>query len=194
MKPRFDLHFRKAPKDVRLVSPTNWSVDLQTLRDAEAQAFERGREQGEKELSDQLIRQRSELLELQNGILDSLRQVIPQLTRECEHTLVALALQAAQKLVAGLPISAELIEATVREALAKLEETSASTVLLNPADLELLQQVNSPVLLGRIGGERLQFRTGTQVTRGGCIVETRFGMIDARRETKVELLKKSLDL
>ena len=131
---------------------------------------------------------------MQTGILESLRQTLPQLVRECEATLVNLAFEAAQKLVAGLPISTELIEATVREALARAQETSDLTILLHASDLELLQRVNSPVLLEEVGGERLHFRPSVDVSRGGCLVQTRFGMIDARRETKLELLKKSMEV
>jgi flagellar biosynthesis/type III secretory pathway protein FliH len=34
--------------------------------------------------------------------------------------------------------------------------------------------------------------SSTEVSRGGCVVQTRFGVIDARRETKLELLQESL--
>lgn len=154
--------------------------------------YERGRRDGEKALSEQLIRQRGELIELQNGVLNSLRQSITDVTRECEGTMIALALEIAGKLVADLPISSEMVEAAVREALANIEQNSNLTVLLNPMDYELLQQANAPMLLSEAGGERLKFQTSAQVTRGGCLIQTSFGVVDARRETKLEALKQSL--
>jgi flagellar assembly protein FliH len=160
---------------------------------AQAQAeYERGRREGEKALSEQLIRQRGELTELQNGVLNSLRNAVSHVTRECEGAMIALALEIAGKLVGDLPISSELVEAAVREALTSVEQGSNLTVLLNPMDYELLQQANAPVLLTDVGGERLKFQTSPQVTRGGCLVQTHFGVIDARRETKLEALKQSL--
>lgn len=160
---------------------------------AHAQAeYERGRRDGEKALSEQLVRQRGELIELQNGVLNSLNQAIGQVTRECEGAMIALALEIAGKLVGDLPISSEMVEASVREALSSVEQGSHLTVLLNPMDYELLQQANAPVLLTDVGGERLKFQTSPQVTRGGCMVQTHFGVIDARRETKLDALKKSL--
>lgn len=154
--------------------------------------YERGKHDGEKALSEQLIRQRGELIELQNGVLNSLTQAIGQVTRECEGAMIALALEIAGKLVGDLPISSEMVEAAVREALTSVEQGSNLTVLLNPMDYELLQQANAPVLLTDVGGERLKFQTSPQVTRGGCMVQTHFGVIDARRETKLEALKQSL--
>lgn len=154
--------------------------------------YERGRRDGEKALSEQLIRQRGELIELQNGVLTSLRKSISDVTRECEGAMIALALEIAGKLVADLPIASEMVEAAVREALANIEQTSNLTVLLNPMDYELLQQANAPLLLNEAGGERLKFQTSAQVTRGGCLIQTSFGVVDARRETKLEALKQSL--
>src|SRR5690348_1094404 len=53
--------------------------------EAEEAAFERGRREGERALSAQLIQQRSDLRELEQGVLSSLREVLPKLARECEN-------------------------------------------------------------------------------------------------------------
>jgi len=167
-------------------------VELETRNAELATAFENGRREGERALSEQLLRQRSELLELQHGVLASLRQSIAQVTHECEGALVALALEIAGKLVAGAPISSVMVEAAVREALTQVEQQGRLTVLLNPADFELLQQANAPLLLTEVGGERLRFQSSSHISRGGCQIQTHFGVVDARRETKFEALQQSL--
>jgi flagellar assembly protein FliH len=179
-------------RDVRLMRPVAPVVSAPASAASEQAAYERGRRDGEKALSEQLIRQRGELAELQNGVLTSLRQSVAQVTRDCEEAMVALALEIAGKLVADLPISSEMVEAAVREALAHVEQNTNLVVLINPMDYELLQQANAPVLLTEAGGERLKFQTSAQVSRGGCMVQTNFGVVDARRETKLEALKQSL--
>lgn len=185
--------FPKPLLDVR-VSVAPYSAQLEErIREREQVSFERGRREGEKALSEQLLRQRSELAELQNGVLASLRQAVSQVTRDCEGAMVALALEIASKVVADIPISSEMVEAAVREALAQVEQQGSLTVLLNPMDFELLQQANAPLLLADVGGERLRFQTSPKVSRGGCLVQTRFGVIDAQRETKFEALKQSLE-
>lgn len=156
-------------------------------------AYERGRQEGEKALSEQLMRQRGELIELQNGVLKSLNESVNKVANECEGAMVALALEIAGKLVADMPISSEMVEGAVREALASVEQNSKLTVLLNPMDYELLQTANAPVLLTDIGGEKMKFQSSPQVTRGGCMVNTNFGVVDARRETKLDALKQSLE-
>jgi flagellar biosynthesis/type III secretory pathway protein FliH len=180
-------------RDVRPTAYPSREAELQArVRLAEAAAYERGRLEGEKALSEQLVRQRAELQELQNGVLDALQQVLPRLTRECERELVAIALEAAGKLVAGLPVTPEMVEAVVREALGQVEESASFAIEVHPDDLSLLQSVNSPILLPQGGVERVTFQGTPEVGRGGCVVHSQFGTIDARRSTKVELLREAI--
>lgn len=158
----------------------------------EQAAFERGLAEGEKRLGEQLLRQRTELLELQNGVLASLRAAVPQVVRQSESALIQLAIEAARKLVDDLPISAEMVEAAVRSALAQVEESAEFHVYLHADDLALLQKCNSPVLLPGPGNEAMRFQVSPEVTPGGCLVQTRFGRVDARRETKLALIRQSL--
>lgn len=173
-------------------APQNSETGETSASSREQAAFERGLAEGEKRLSEQLLRQRADLLQLQNGVLTSLRQAASQVVRQGESALVELALEVAQKLVSGLPISAESVEAAIRSALAQVEETTELDISLHADDLALLQQCNSPVLLPGPGNQAVRFHTSPEVTRGGCLVQTRFGTIDARRETKLDLIRQSL--
>ncbi len=186
------LRLPRPLRDARLAEPPLDRELEQRIQAREGESFERGRREGERAMGEQLVRQRAELLELHNGVLTALRQSLSQVARECEATLIALALEVAQKLVSGLPISAEMIEASIREAIARLEDTGAFAIHLHSDDFALLQRVHSPLLLEQIGGERISFHCAAEVSRGGCIVETRFGSVDARRETKLQLLRESL--
>ena len=78
---------------------------------------------------------------------------------------------------------------TLREALRQAEDTAEIIIQLHPDDLALLRQHNSPVLEGLPETGPLRFIGSAEVTRGGCIVQTRFGLVDARRETKMEQLR-----
>jgi flagellar assembly protein FliH len=163
-------------------------------RQREQAAYERGLGDGEKRLSEQLLRQRTEMLEMQNGVLASLRQAVPKVVRQSEAGVVQLALEVARKLVSDLPISAEMIEAAVRSALAQAESNAEIQIFLHPDDLALLERSNSPVLLPGPGNEALHFHSSAEITRGGCLVETRFGVIDSSRETKLKLIRQSLNI
>jgi flagellar assembly protein FliH len=138
------------------------------------------------------VQQRTELLQLHQGVVESLRAIVPQLTRETEKALIELALEAARKVMAGMPIEPKMVEAVVREAVNQVEDTTEISIQLHPDDLALLRKHQSPILQGLPETGPLRFTHSSEVTRGGCVVHTRFGLLDARRETKLEQLRQSL--
>ncbi len=162
------------------------------LRAAERAAFEQGRHEGEKRMGERLEQQRKELLQLHEGVLESLRRAVPDIVQQTEGALIQIALESARKVVAGLPITPELVEGVVREAVGQTKETAEVTIQLHPDDLALLRQHQSPVLQGLPEAGPLRFVSSPEVSRGGCLVQTRFGLVDARRETKMQQLHQSL--
>ena len=186
--PEILLDVRLGAKRVVTPVPTAPSVDVEALTRA---AYERGRIEGEQSVSEQLVRQRVEFSDLQNGLLAE-RGTFPRIAHESETTLIAIALEAAQRLVAGLPISVDMVEASVREALAQANDATKLEVQLNEEDLRLLESAQSPLLAAESGPQRLRLVASPDITRGGCLVHTRFGTVDARRETKLVNLRESL--
>ena len=187
------LSFPSALRDLRLgPAERNPEQSEQISQERERASYEQGRADGMKELNEQLMQQRTELLELQDGVIESLRQALPQLVRECEHVLTALALEAAQKLISGLPVSLEMVEAAVREALSQVEETTDYHIHLPPEDLDLLHRLNSDLVRLEGSPQRMHFHAAPEIGRGGCLIKTRFGIIDAQRVTKAGLLRQSL--
>ncbi len=194
MKWSDSILFRQPLREVRLLTQVPGQGWNDFLRDREQAAYERGQQDGEKALTEQLLQQQGETGELQNGVLQSLTRAIPQVVRETENALIQLALDAAQKIVAGLPITAEMIAAVVTEAVQQVEGSAEITVQLNPDDFKLLRLHHSPVLAGLPESGPLRFLGSPEVTRGGCLVQTRFGVIDARRETKLAQLRQTLSV
>lgn len=179
-------------RDVRLITQApaeDWQAHL---REREQAAYERGRQDSELAHREQTARQENQALEKLNGLLESLRHTVPQVIHETETALFHLAIEAAQKVVGGLPISVEMVEAVVRDAVQQAKDTAGVTVQLHPEDLALLRNHQSALLGGLPETGSLKFIASAEVTRGGCVVQTRFGLIDARRETKLEQLHQTL--
>lgn len=185
------------PAPLRDVQPVGSPPGPQST-DASLQAswqagFEQGRIEGEKSLGEQLLKQRAEMQELLHGTMESLRQAVAQVVRDTENMMVSLALEVARKLVSDMPISVPMVEAAVRDALTHVESSTQVTIRLHPSDLELLQNSASPLLSSGQGQNGFRFLSSAEVARGGCLVDTRFGTVDARRETKFDLIKKSVE-
>ena len=180
------------PRALRDVAFSSLAMATLPLDEPDRAAYERGLRDGERKLSEQLLQQRTEFMNLQTGLLESLRQTIPHVVRDSERHLIELAIEVAQKLIADMPVSGEMVEKAVRQALGQVEEGAGITVFLHAEDLALLQESGSPLLSPSAGGPQTCFQAAPEIKRGGCRVQTKFGTIDARRETKVELLKKEL--
>jgi len=180
--------------DVRLLTKAPVLDWQDHLRESERTSYEQGRLDGERALSEQLLQQRNEMAELQNGVINSLKQMLPQIAREMESALIELALESAKKIVSGVKIDAKVVETVVREALTQVQDTSDVSIRLHPEDLALLRKHKSQLLEGLPETGPLRFAASDDVSRGGCIVQTRFGLIDAQRETKLELLRKAVNV
>jgi flagellar assembly protein FliH len=179
-------------QDVRVSAlPAESELDRR-VRAAESAAYEHGKLDGEKNIGEQLLQQRNELLELHQGVIESLRRAVPDVIQQTENALMQIALECAKKIVAGIPISPELVESVVREAVMQTKETAEILVQLNSDDLALLRKHQSPILQGLPEAGPLKFISSSEISRGGCLVQTRFGLLDARRETKLEQLNESI--
>lgn len=179
---------------VRLAAP---QVVPRTFTESEREAarregYEAGRADAERTQNERAAKSRVETGKAIDDVLESLRKTVPQVVRETERHLIELALDIARKLVSDLPITAEMVESVVREALIEVEGASEIHVRLHPEDLELLKSSDSKLLSPSGDGTQVRFHVASEVTRAGCLVQTRFGVIDARRETKLELLEKAL--
>jgi flagellar assembly protein FliH len=179
-------------RDVCLLKGSPVQDWQQFLQEREQAAYEKGWRAGESALNEQIIYQRNATIELQRGVLESLRRVLPQVAHEAETALLDLALTAAQKMVAGMPVDAAMVEAAVREALRQAEDTAEIVIQLHPDDLALLRQHEAKILNGLPETGPLRFASSSEISHGGCLIQTRFGLIDARRETKIEQLRQAV--
>lgn len=186
------IAFARPVREVTLGPVVTCPDTAAVIKEREAQAYARGLVDGEQRLGSQLLQQRNELVELQNGVLHSLRQAVSQVARDAETAAIEIAFTVAEKLVAEIPINRELVEANVRSALAQCEEATEFFVQLHPDDLELLRRHNSELLAETARQEKIHFLPAPEIGRGGCLVRTQFGIIDARRETRLERVRETL--
>lgn len=189
---RHQLKFSRTPAKLRhRPLPPLHPAYRRMFKEREDESFERGRAEAEESLTGQIVSQRNEMLQLQDGVLKAINDSVSQVIRDTESTVIEIALTTAARLVSEMPIDREMIEAAVREALGQVEETASVHVLLHADDLALLRAGGSD-LASESGTGRLHLVFSPDVTRGGCIVRTHFGDIDAQRETKLEQMRKAL--
>ena len=192
-------------KDIRIAGESSplrqiEVVPREDLKLTEQAAYERGKKDAEATLQGQLevmkteyaTEQQQKLADFFKNIQDDLGGQVPRMLQSLEKHVINLAADIAMKIVAGTPVDKSMVETVVKDALAKAEKDTDVVVLLNEADLELLSQADSELLQRTHGSSEVVFKASPEVSRGGCLLETRYGMVDARIETKADVLKKAV--
>jgi flagellar assembly protein FliH len=121
---------------------------------------------------------------------------------EAERELLAASVEAAavelglrvaeQALYATVDVKPEVVVEVVRGALRRLVERDRVSVLVHPEDLDLVRTA-SESLVAELGGiEHCEVQAERRVARGGAIVRTVEGEVDATLATKLERAREVL--
>jgi flagellar assembly protein FliH len=154
------------------------------------QAYRRGVDAARAAADQQMVEFRADMSNLSEGVLRKLDTLEPVLLAQLREALPGLAVEIARRLLAGFEPPPEIIERFCREALDQLfPEREGLELALCPRDAEQLNQLN-PDWLQRYPG--LRVRTDATLDPGDCLVRSRFGLTDGRRQTKLAALEHSL--
>ena len=157
----------------------------------EKEAYEKGFSEGERagrETGEKMV---EAVLKQYAQTLEELKGLRRNLLTGSEREVVRLSLEVARKVVKReVCVDEELILALVKVALSRLADQSVMTVRVNPKDCQsILHFRESP-------GHRDSWHDGIKlvedplITRGGCLIETDSGVIDARVEEQFREIEK----
>jgi flagellar assembly protein FliH len=120
------------------------------------------------------------------GTAQALESLRDQIIAELEHDAVALALRLAEQVVAGaIDVAPERVLDVAAVALRRIRDRQHVTLVVNPADLELMSD-SVIQLQSQLGGiEHLNVQSDRRVGRGGVLARTDDGEIDATLETQL---------
>jgi flagellar assembly protein FliH len=110
-----------------------------------------------------------------------------------ETTAIRLSVAIAEKIVRReLHSRPQVVETVLREALELASGTSRLRMRLNPHDLEMLGARAQQIVEGLATCGDAAFVADASISRGGCVLETEHGVIDARVETHLERIASEL--
>ncbi|HIG80774.1 MAG TPA: hypothetical protein EYQ62_03840 [Verrucomicrobiales bacterium] len=188
------------PAEALLPEESAGPTHEEQLVEQETAGHQRGRDEAAAEYEPQLAALRVELEQAKTEGANQQLQAIEETVQaqlaarlnELEAELIEFSTEAAIRLVHGLPISTGVIEAAIRETLEHCEQDAEVSVHLHPEDLKMLKSHQSELLKDSPHQRRVRYLEGKDVSRGGCLVETRCGVIDGRRETRAALLREAV--
>lgn len=155
----------------------------QQARDA---GFQAGYEEGRAQACADVERQ----LELLSALIASISEARAAAVDQLERRAVELGLALAERIVSGaLAVQPERIVDVVAGALRSIGERDRLTVVVSPEDVDLVRS-SAGALAERLGGiEALEVVADRRVCRGGCIVRTSDGEVDAQVAEQLERVR-----
>ena len=156
------------------------------LEEARASGHAEGFAAGQQEAYAQLLPAVQALKEAAAGV-DAEREAV---STAVEAAAVELAIKVAEQVLAGqLEAQPSIVIDIVRGALRRLVDRERVAVLVNPEDLDLMRAA-TPEIVAELGGiEHCEVQAERRVARGGAIVRTSEGEIDATIQTKLDRVR-----
>jgi flagellar assembly protein FliH len=132
--------------------------------------------------------------------LESLAQVIksiPSIKKNIlekgEEQMVRLAVAIAEKVIQQeVATRKDIIFSVLKNALKNIAETEGMKIRLNTQDFRYMMEVKKDFLQSFDGIRNVVFEEDPSVKRGGAVVETLFGEVDARLESQIKEIKSAL--
>ena len=150
------------------------------------EGFAAGRDAADHEMNDMLVTMRA--------LLEMGRAERHKLIEDAEPELVRLALGIAERVLhQQIALDRGVVFEMAKTAIARLIERDTVTVRVNPADLERMREHRDELIA--IGDIRnLRVVEDQRVDRGGVVVDTEAGTIDARISTQLDEARKILHI
>ncbi len=163
----------------------------------EKEAYRRGFEAGEKqrqEQADEEMKQETEpLMKLLESTVEELKKEKESFYHENEFYIVKLAIEIAKRIIqTELSQNPEILLYVVREALKRISNKGRIVIQTHPDDLNLLRKNHDFMENHVIVFDHVDFITTGKIQRGGCLIESESGIVDAQLDVQLEKIEQSL--
>ena len=132
-------------------------------------------------------------LEILTALTKSIPRVKKDILEKGEEQMVKLAIAIAEKIIhQEVTTSKDVIMGVLKGALKNIAETDGMKIRLNPLDFRHMMEVKKDFLQSFDGIRNMVFEEDSSIKRGGAVVETQFGEVDARLESQLREIKTAL--
>jgi flagellar assembly protein FliH len=161
----------------------------------EQEAYEKGFAQGEKDGLELGFKRLEANIQAFQKILEEMQAFRKDYHRRHEGEMVRFLLALVRRILKqDFPNAEETAAATLREALRQAEEHKKARIRLHPKDYEFLKThpERLPFALTGESPEGPGWTADPSIPRGGCLIETPFGDIDATLESQLDQIAAGL--
>jgi flagellar assembly protein FliH len=128
-----------------------------------------------------------------SATLQGLEKLRNQILEQAEGDIIALAFHVARKIIrTEIDQNPEVVVEIVKEAIRKAVDREFLKISLNARDFETLNHRRPELLHGLDGVKKILFEVDESVQPGGCLIETRYGDVDARIDRQIHVIENEL--
>ncbi len=191
----FAIYRLKAADQANAIIAEAMTKAHQIEQDARSQGYQVGYDEGFKagsekarlaiqtEFDDLRSKYREALIHLINKIEERRRQI----WQEVEPQVVEMVLELTRRVIhQEVRQQSDAVLAIIRGALRRATDRHELVIRVNPEDLPTVDQARQDILAVADGCKHLEIIEDRRVDRGGCVMDTAAGTIDARIQTQIE--------
>ncbi|CAN2041985.1 flagellar assembly protein FliH [Candidatus Magnetomoraceae bacterium gMMP-15] len=160
----------------------------------EKQAYEEGFSKGEKDGQANALKNIDEQFKNVEGILTEIINYKDNFAKTYEKEIIDLIRRIAEKIVhVHVKLDNEVVMENIFEAFAIIAERTEVKVSINPKNMDYVNE-NRPEFFSRVKGlKSVTIESDPSITKGGCLMETIFGEVDASIESQLKIICQALE-
>jgi flagellar assembly protein FliH len=159
----------------------------------EMEAYKKGLEQGQAQAQMMAIKKIEPLFVTLGNTIEELKKMRQLIIEKHQDQIIEILMLIAKKVIhREIHLSPDIILDTVRNACSYLTETEEIRLRVHPSDFEYIRDIER-ILSSHLTGKRsIHFIEDGTIDRGGIIIDTEFGEIDASIHSQIEHIKETL--
>lgn len=156
----------------------------------EMEAYKEGILKGQEEGRKMAIKQIEPLFDTLKNALKELSDLRSAMIEKHHEQILEIVFLIAEKAIhRQIHLSPDIILDTVRAASSHLTETEEIRIRLHPSDFEYIKEIEAIISKKLTGGNTIHVIEDSSIDRGGSVIETEFGDIDATVRSQIEHMK-----
>ncbi len=158
-----------------------------------SKAYQRGFTDAEKILREKINAELNEHILLFDQLVKNLYNEIENFERKIEAIVLSLAVEIAKKIVKReIDINDNFVINQVKEAIKRVVGVEKIKLRVNPEDEKLIKELKPELLQIADSTREIVVEADPSIERGGCIIESELGNVDARISTQLSQIENSL--
>ncbi len=159
----------------------------------EMEAYRKGLDQGQTQGQMMAVKRIEPLIQMLSHTIEELKKMRHLIIEKHQDQILEILVLIAEKVIhREIQLSPDIILDTVRHACSYLTETDEIRLRVHPSDFENIREIERIISTQLTGNGNIHFIEDTAIERGGIIIETEYGEIDASIRSQIEHMNEVL--